>query len=150
MTKLALALALALGLSSGALAADRVTCQDGTTSVAGRGACRGHGGVAKRSARKEGVKAKAKGAEEHARASVSKERREASARGREASHRVQARTPEARRAEPTRAREARARPESSDAAGAIARCADGTYSHAKTHSGACSRHGGVAEWMDRR
>ena len=31
--------------------------------------------------------------------------------------------------------------------GAVAQCKDGTYSHAKTHSGACSHHGGVAKWM---
>ena len=30
--------------------------------------------------------------------------------------------------------------------GATAKCKDGTYSHAKQHSGACSHHGGVAEW----
>lgn len=29
---------------------------------------------------------------------------------------------------------------------ATAKCKDGTYSHAKQHSGACSGHGGVAEW----
>jgi hypothetical protein len=29
---------------------------------------------------------------------------------------------------------------------ATAKCKDGTYSFAKTHSGACSHHGGVAEW----
>ena len=29
---------------------------------------------------------------------------------------------------------------------ATAKCKDGTYSYAKTHSGACSHHGGVAEW----
>ena len=33
------------------------------------------------------------------------------------------------------------------AAGATAMCKDGTYSHAKQHSGACSRHGGVANWL---
>jgi hypothetical protein len=33
------------------------------------------------------------------------------------------------------------------AEGATARCKDGSYSHAKQHSGACSRHGGVAEWL---
>jgi hypothetical protein len=32
-------------------------------------------------------------------------------------------------------------------AGATAKCGDGTYSHAKNKQGACSNHGGVAEWM---
>lgn len=32
-------------------------------------------------------------------------------------------------------------------AGASAQCKDGSYSHAKTHQGACSRHGGVAKWL---
>src|SRR5579884_1903204 len=36
--------------------------------------------------------------------------------------------------------------EDKNPAGAIAQCRDGTYSHAKTHTGACSRHGGVAKW----
>lgn len=31
-------------------------------------------------------------------------------------------------------------------ADATAKCKDGTYSHSKTHTGACSHHGGVAEW----
>jgi hypothetical protein len=35
----------------------------------------------------------------------------------------------------------------SDSAGASAQCKDGSYSHAQHHSGACSRHGGVAKWM---
>jgi hypothetical protein len=30
-----------------------------------------------------------------------------------------------------------------------AKCKDGTMSHSKQHSGACSHHGGVAEWLDR-
>ena len=30
--------------------------------------------------------------------------------------------------------------------GATAKCKDGTYSHSRTHTGACSYHGGVAEW----
>ncbi len=34
-----------------------------------------------------------------------------------------------------------------DAAGATAKCKDGTYSHAKHHQGACSKHGGVDSWM---
>ena len=36
---------------------------------------------------------------------------------------------------------------SSAATGATARCKDNTYSHAAHRSGACSKHGGVAEWM---
>jgi len=40
-------------------------------------------------------------------------------------------------------------PVSSDASGAIAKCNDGSYSHAKVHTGACSRHGGVAQWLDK-
>lgn len=32
--------------------------------------------------------------------------------------------------------------------GATARCADGTYSFSHTHSGTCSHHGGVAQWLD--
>lgn len=31
-------------------------------------------------------------------------------------------------------------------AGATAQCKDGTYSHSKSRSGTCSRHGGVAKW----
>jgi hypothetical protein len=34
-----------------------------------------------------------------------------------------------------------------DVAGATAKCKDGTYSHS-THNGACSHHGGVAQWLD--
>ena len=32
-------------------------------------------------------------------------------------------------------------------AGASARCKDGSYSMSKTHSGACSHHGGVGAWL---
>ncbi|MGF6780650.1 hypothetical protein P3T21_005880 [Paraburkholderia sp. GAS334] len=31
--------------------------------------------------------------------------------------------------------------------GASARCRDGTYSFSRHHSGTCSRHGGVADWL---
>jgi hypothetical protein len=37
--------------------------------------------------------------------------------------------------------------EDNNAVGAIARCKDGLYSHAKNRRGACSRHGGVASWI---
>jgi hypothetical protein len=32
-------------------------------------------------------------------------------------------------------------------AGATGKCKDGTYTMSKTHSGACSHHGGVANWL---
>jgi len=31
--------------------------------------------------------------------------------------------------------------------GSTAQCKDGTYTQQKSHSGACSRHGGVARWL---
>jgi hypothetical protein len=34
-----------------------------------------------------------------------------------------------------------------DPTGATAKCKDGTYSKSKHHSGTCSSHGGVAEWL---
>ena len=37
--------------------------------------------------------------------------------------------------------------ENNNPAGATAQCKDGSYSHAKSHQGACSRHGGVAKWL---
>lgn len=36
--------------------------------------------------------------------------------------------------------------EDNNPSGAIARCKDGLYSHARNRQGACSRHGGVASW----
>lgn len=36
--------------------------------------------------------------------------------------------------------------ENRSAAGAIAQCKDGLFSHARRRDGACSRHGGVARW----
>jgi hypothetical protein len=32
-------------------------------------------------------------------------------------------------------------------AGATAQCKDGKYSKSKSHSGACSKHGGVDHWL---
>lgn len=56
--------------------------------------------------------------------------------------------PAARRAAaPRNAAATSASVEDHNPAGAIAQCKDGTYSHAKGRTGACSRHGGVAKWM---
>jgi large subunit ribosomal protein L22e/Meckel syndrome type 1 protein len=48
---------------------------------------------------------------------------------------------------PRKASAAPASVEDRNPAGAIAQCKDGTYSHAKARTGACSRHGGVGKWM---
>jgi hypothetical protein len=104
-------------------------CVDGTTSKStGRGTCSGHGG----------------------------------ARGAEATSRTTGQPIPAPRtaAVPRASARARVRANSNSAvasgsgagednnpAGAIARCKDGLYSHARNHQGACSRHGGVASWL---
>ncbi len=139
----ALAACFALGLpAQSALAKTHmVACKDGTHAKAGRGACSGHGGVGTAASHakakgkaKEKVKAKAKEkvkAKEQAKAPAKtlKERME----GHMAAKHEAAKKPE--------------KAGVAGAAGATARCKDGSYSHAKTHRGACSRHGGVAEWM---
>jgi hypothetical protein len=166
-------IAMALGLASPALAANQVTCKDGTTANAGRGACSGHGGVKKASVtqRAKGSLSRAgrwtKGAVggtvtchdgttgrgrnacrghggiASARAKATASRHDTAAR------RVQARTGNAAARTTDKAEPGARGSEATDAAGATARCKDGTWSHAANHQGACSDHGGVAEWLDR-
>jgi uncharacterized protein with FMN-binding domain len=54
--------------------------------------------------------------------------------------------PPATATEPTTTKPTTTAPPAGAEANATAKCKDGTYSHAKQHSGACSHHGGVAEW----
>ena len=108
-----------------------VVCKDGTTSTAGRGACSGHGGVDKTAKPAKAVK-------------------KASAEQKAAKKEKAARSEKAAKSETKKAEAAKAAPAESASggpAGATAKCKDGTYSHAKQHRGACSKHGGVAEWL---
>ena len=131
--------------SSGAAAEATVVCKDGSTSKGGKGACRGHGGVDKK-ATKAGAKAAVPSAGASAAAPPSAP-----------SSVPTATTPTKPGAVPAPAAPdtgsskaaAPANAKNTDPTGAIAKCKDGTYSHAKSHSGACSRHGGVAEWLDK-
>jgi hypothetical protein len=110
-------------------------CVDGTTSnSSGRGTCSGHGG--------------ARGAEATSRTTGAPIR----APGTAAAPRASAPTPRASARARTRANENSAvvgsgAAEDNNSAGAIARCKDGLYSHARNRRGACSRHGGVASWL---
>lgn len=118
------------------------TCKDGTTSTAtGRGACSGHGGVQKglKSAASSGVPSSNKAAEASTAPSAPASASASSAPGPTAAA-GQATKP-ASKAAPT------ATAGNSDPAGATAKCKDGTFSHSQHHSGTCSSHGGVAQWL---
>jgi len=105
-----------------AAAADKptVTCKDGTTATGGRGACRGHGGVDKSKSAPQAAPAAAPAAPAPAAA--------------------------AKTTAPTEKKAGKAA--TTDPTGALAKCKDGMYWHGTKHSGSCSHHGGVAEWMD--
>ena len=149
-----------LALSANILSAQggKVTCKDGSKSAGGRGACSGHGGVmtaAMKATAKAEVRAAAKVARADARAtkaanvaktekSTAKAEVKAEAKT-EKNATVQAKveTKAANRG----AAAAAVRGDDHDARGATAECKDHTYSHARTHQGACSRHGGVARYI---
>jgi hypothetical protein len=116
-------------------------CIDGTRSVSsGRGACSGHGGVNKKAIthQKKVVKKEVKAADRMARpmpAPVPTVTPRASARARVRANSNSAVVSGSGAAE------------DNNRGGAIARCKDGLYSHARNRQGACSRHGGVASWL---
>ncbi|HEY2375604.1 MAG TPA: DUF3761 domain-containing protein [Gemmatimonadaceae bacterium] len=116
----ALVIACAFALAPLALQAQATTCKDGTTSTAsGKGACSGHGGVGKAAAKAAKAESKANTKVAKTDAKVAKSESKAASKA----------------------------TKTTDAAGATAKCKDGTYSRAATRRGACSRHGGVAEWL---
>jgi hypothetical protein len=97
--------------------ATRVTCTDGSMSAGGRGACSGHGGIAKSNpAQHEVEKAETKAAKAEAKVQTAK------------------------------AKVGNGSAEDNNPVGSIAKCKDGLYSHAKSRRGACGHHGGVASW----
>jgi predicted nucleic acid-binding Zn-ribbon protein len=122
-------------MSAGSLQAQAAAtiCKDGTTSVSsGRGACSGHGGVNKKAmkAQKKAAKAEVKADKKAAAAATPRASAKAKAKANSNSAVVSG----------------SGAGEDNNPAGAIARCKDGLYSHAKNRRGACSRHGGVASW----
>ena len=142
---LLVATAIALApLAVNAQATAGATCKDGTTSTAtGRGTCSGHGGVdksAKAKANTKVAKADAKAQTKAAKAETKADTKAAKQETKAASKSATSDVKETRKV-------ANATAANADAANATAKCKDGTYSHAATHRGACSRHGGVAEWL---
>ena len=136
----------ALGLSSQRIQAQAggSTCKDGTKSEAtGKGACSGHGGVDTKAtaASKKAAAASAKtvtptpppAAAKTAPATKTVPPPPAASKSAAASKTVPpAKTANASDKDPTDAE---------------ALCKDGTYSHAKSHKGACSKHGGVSKFL---
>jgi hypothetical protein len=127
---LTIASLLALSATSLSAQAGSVACMDGSRSAAGRGACSGHGGI-RTAARKAEAKADAKAAKVAAKADAKAAKIEARADAKAA-----------------RAEKKADAAQDHDAKGATAECKDHSYSHAKSHQGACSAHGGVAKFLD--
>lgn len=166
-------LTLAIALAPFALQAQAtggVTCKDGTASTAtGRGACSGHGGVNKTKAAKSDAKVAktdAKASSKASKADVKADAKDTKAevkadtksttksatKSTKAAEKATSKTVSSDVRQTGKAPNATAAPTrttavNTDPTDATAKCKDGTYSHAATHRGACSRHGGVAQWL---
>jgi hypothetical protein len=122
--------------------AGQVICKDGTTSKGGKGACSGHHGVDTSATESPhgGTSASAATSMPAPGAGGSGAPPAASAPARTAAPAAAAAAP------------APAAPSSNASASGqkapTAKCKDGSLSYAQHHSGACSDHGGVAQWLD--
>ena len=157
LTAACVACTCALGAADISSAAQRkpkdatALCADGTYSKAQsqQGACSSHGGV---KTWYGATKAETKGARNETKAEARADRTEAKvARTERQAERKVARTEEKAGRKVTRAEDREDNVQISPRrvgapADATAKCKDGTYSYAAQHRGACSTHGGVAEW----
>ncbi len=155
-----LILALALPVPLLGQAPATATCKDGTTSKAGKGACSHHGGVVKAAAPEpaaEAAPAAAPAAKPAATVSCKDGSTSKPGKGACSHHggvgAAVAATPAnppaavpANPPQPVTAKEKTAAPTTASA-DATALCKDGTSSHAQHHRGACSKHGGVQQWL---
>jgi gas vesicle protein len=153
MFKAGLALATVLMVFAGTpasgaaqTAAKKVECKDETYATAGSGACSGHGGVKVSAVRKAGtdIKETAKKTGHDVKEGAKKAGRATA----EATETVGDKTKEAAKKTGRAADKGEDKVADKLSRKATARCKDGTMSYAKNHTGACSRHGGVAEWLD--
>ncbi len=102
-----------------------VTCKDGTSAKGGRGACSHHGGVQKGGAAASSAEATTPAAA------------------------MPAPSPSAPSYNKSASSASTAGGSAATEGAARAKCKDGTVSHSRQHRGACSHHGGVAEWLDK-
>ncbi len=131
------ALCVAFSSSAGAQAA-MATCKDGSSSASGKGACSGHGGVDKK-------------ATKAAAAAMKPPKAVATKPAPAMATPVAAPTakPMAKpMTAPMTAPKTVAPATASKPGQPTAKCKDSSMSFSKGHSGACSGHGGVAEWLD--
>ena len=130
-----------------------VACNDGTASASvGKGACSGHGGVKAKTTTttKSTTKTTTKTAASKKKASTKMESGETKAakstRSKKSSTKAEAKVSSKPAAAAPKAA-ATVSAADKDPKDATASCKDGTYSHAATHSGACSSHGGVLKFL---
>jgi Protein of unknown function (DUF3761) len=124
-----------------------VTCKDGTTANAGKGACSHHGGV-NHSASQPGSTA-APGASRSTTPAPDKSQAPSATQSSEVPAQSAAPPAKSTRAPVSAPTTGSSKAGNTDPTGAIAQCKDGTYSHSKQHTGACSHHGGVSKWLDK-
>lgn len=132
-----------LGASALPAQAGRVKCTDGSASAGGRGACSGHGGIMT-AAMKAKLVADAKAARAAEKVAAAKVKADAKADTKMAKADAKMAKADAKMA---KVDAKSGRDDDHEARGATAECKDHTYSHAASHQGACSRHGGVAKFL---
>lgn len=138
---------LILSVATASAQGTMVTCKDGVKSKAGQGACSRHGGIAPAGETKAEMK-KERVDEKMAKSEMKKDRAVDKMAAKK-DEKAEAKKDEKSESKMEKKGEKKmAMADEKESKGAIAECKDHTYSHARTHRGACSRHGGVSQFLD--